>query len=146
MTVKVWDAATGTLQQTLEGHSDWVNSVAFSHDSKSAGVGVVRQDSQGLGRGDGHAAADARGAQRLGQLNSLLAQLEAAGVGVVRQDSQGLGRGDGHATADARGAQRLSQLCSLLARLEAAGVGVRRQDSQGLGRGDGHAAADAPSR
>jgi WD40 repeat protein len=34
MTVKVWDAATGTLQQTLEGHSNWVRSVAFSHDSK----------------------------------------------------------------------------------------------------------------
>jgi WD40 repeat protein len=33
-TVKVWDAATGTLQQTLEGHSGWVRSVAFSHDSK----------------------------------------------------------------------------------------------------------------
>jgi WD40 repeat protein len=32
-TVKVWDAATGSLQQTL-GHSNWVNSVAFSHDSK----------------------------------------------------------------------------------------------------------------
>ncbi|OBT40523.1 hypothetical protein VE00_09007 [Pseudogymnoascus sp. WSF 3629] len=33
-TVKVWDAATGTLQQTLEGHSGSVSSVAFSHDSK----------------------------------------------------------------------------------------------------------------
>ncbi|ELR10081.1 hypothetical protein GMDG_04481 [Pseudogymnoascus destructans 20631-21] len=32
--VKVWDAATGTLQQTLEGHSSGVISVAFSHDSK----------------------------------------------------------------------------------------------------------------
>ncbi|XTI96090.1 WD40-repeat-containing domain protein [Cenococcum geophilum] len=33
-TVKVWDAATGSLQQTLESHSDSVMSVAFSHDSK----------------------------------------------------------------------------------------------------------------
>jgi WD40 repeat protein len=33
-TVKVWDAATDTLQQTLKGHSNAVNSVAFSHDSK----------------------------------------------------------------------------------------------------------------
>jgi WD40 repeat protein len=33
-TVKVWDAATGTLQQTLEGHNSGVYSVAFSHDSK----------------------------------------------------------------------------------------------------------------
>jgi WD40 repeat protein len=34
MTVKIWDTSTGSLQQTLEGHSDWVTSVAFSHDSK----------------------------------------------------------------------------------------------------------------
>ncbi|KFY95951.1 hypothetical protein V498_03029 [Pseudogymnoascus sp. VKM F-4517 (FW-2822)] len=33
-TVKVWDAATGTLQQMLEGHSNSVSSVAFSHDSR----------------------------------------------------------------------------------------------------------------
>ncbi|RYP43265.1 hypothetical protein DL768_010007 [Monosporascus sp. mg162] len=33
-TVKIWDTATGYLQQTLEGHSDSVLSVAFSHDSK----------------------------------------------------------------------------------------------------------------
>ena len=32
--VKVWDAATGSLQQTIEGHSDSVTSVAFSHDLK----------------------------------------------------------------------------------------------------------------
>jgi WD40 repeat protein len=32
-TVKIWDAATGCLQQTLENRY-WVTSVAFSHDSK----------------------------------------------------------------------------------------------------------------
>jgi WD40 repeat protein len=59
-TVKVWDAATGTLQQTLDRHSGAVNSVAFSHDSKLlASVGVGRQYGQGLGRGYGRAAADA---------------------------------------------------------------------------------------
>lgn len=31
-TVRLWDTATGVLQHTLEGHSDWVLSVAFSHD------------------------------------------------------------------------------------------------------------------
>ncbi|KAJ5536376.1 hypothetical protein N7513_009562 [Penicillium frequentans] len=31
-TVRLWDAATGALQQTLEGHSDSVMSVAFSPD------------------------------------------------------------------------------------------------------------------
>jgi WD40 repeat protein len=33
-TVKVWDAATGALQQTLKRHSDRVKSVAFLHNSK----------------------------------------------------------------------------------------------------------------
>jgi WD40 repeat protein len=33
-TIKIWDAATGSLQQTLEGHSDPVRSVVFSYDSK----------------------------------------------------------------------------------------------------------------
>jgi len=32
-TVKVWDAASGTCLQTLEGYSNWVYSVAFSRDS-----------------------------------------------------------------------------------------------------------------
>ena len=33
-TVRLWDTATGALQQTLEGHSDWVRSVAFSPDGR----------------------------------------------------------------------------------------------------------------
>jgi WD40 repeat protein len=33
-TVRLWDAATGALQRTLEGHSDVVLSVAFSPDSR----------------------------------------------------------------------------------------------------------------
>ncbi|KAH8665172.1 WD40-repeat-containing domain protein [Tricladium varicosporioides] len=32
-TIKIWDARSGTCLRTLEGHSDWVYSVAFSHDS-----------------------------------------------------------------------------------------------------------------
>ncbi|KAJ5875175.1 Zn(II)2Cys6 transcription factor [Penicillium subrubescens] len=34
MTVRLWDTATGGLQQTLEGHSDPVDSVAFSPDGR----------------------------------------------------------------------------------------------------------------
>ncbi len=34
-TIRVWDAATGTPRQTLEGHSDWVRAVAFSPDGKT---------------------------------------------------------------------------------------------------------------
>ncbi|KAJ5389771.1 uncharacterized protein N7496_000839 [Penicillium cataractarum] len=33
-TVRLWDTATGGLQQTLEGHSGWVRSVAFSPDGR----------------------------------------------------------------------------------------------------------------
>jgi WD40 repeat protein len=33
-TVRLWDAATGAALQTLEGHTDWVTSVAFSPDGK----------------------------------------------------------------------------------------------------------------
>jgi WD40 repeat protein len=33
-TVRLWDAVTGAALQTLEGHSDWVSSVAFSPDGK----------------------------------------------------------------------------------------------------------------
>ena len=32
MTLKLWDAATGQLLRTFEGHTGWVTSVAFSPD------------------------------------------------------------------------------------------------------------------
>ncbi|KAG9227960.1 hypothetical protein BJ875DRAFT_490520 [Amylocarpus encephaloides] len=34
MTVKIWDASTGSLQQTLDSYSCIVRSITFSHDSK----------------------------------------------------------------------------------------------------------------
>jgi len=42
-TVWLWDMATGALQQTLEGHTDWVTSVAFLPDGKQV---VSRSDDQ----------------------------------------------------------------------------------------------------
>jgi WD40 repeat protein len=33
-TVKVWDAATKEIIQTLHGHTSWVESIAFSPDGK----------------------------------------------------------------------------------------------------------------
>jgi WD40 repeat protein len=33
-TVWLWDTATGAIQQTLEGHSSWVQSLAFSPDGR----------------------------------------------------------------------------------------------------------------
>jgi WD40 repeat protein len=38
-TVRIWRVATGECEQVLEGHADWVNSVAFSHDSKLVASG-----------------------------------------------------------------------------------------------------------
>jgi WD40 repeat protein len=32
-TVKIWDTGSGECLQTHKGHSDWVSSVAFSHNS-----------------------------------------------------------------------------------------------------------------
>jgi WD40 repeat protein len=56
-TVKVWDVATGSLQQTLEGYS-WVVLLARL---ETAGVSIRQQDGQGLERGYGLAAANAQG-------------------------------------------------------------------------------------
>ena len=38
-TVKIWDAATGSLRKTLEGYNDSVYSVVFSLDSKLVALG-----------------------------------------------------------------------------------------------------------
>ena len=38
-TVRLWDAETGALQQTLEGHTGWVRSCAFSHDDRRLASG-----------------------------------------------------------------------------------------------------------
>jgi WD40 repeat protein len=35
-TLKVWELASGKELRTLEGHGDWVRSVALSRDGKSA--------------------------------------------------------------------------------------------------------------
>jgi WD40 repeat protein len=34
-TVRLWDVASGAETAKLEGHSDWVNCVAFSPDGKT---------------------------------------------------------------------------------------------------------------
>ena len=37
--VRIWDADTGAIQRTLEGHAGWVRSVAFSHDGRRLASG-----------------------------------------------------------------------------------------------------------
>jgi WD40 repeat protein len=41
--VRIWDAGTGTLQQTLKGHSNAVSAVAFSPDGKRVASGSYDQ-------------------------------------------------------------------------------------------------------
>src|SRR6056300_1730587 len=38
-TVRIWDATTGELVRALEGHGDWVNSVAWSPDGRRVATG-----------------------------------------------------------------------------------------------------------
>ena len=49
-TVKLWDAATGRLLRTFEGHSDAVTSVAFSPDGARLLSGSGDKTAQALGR------------------------------------------------------------------------------------------------
>ena len=70
---KDWNA----LLQTLEGHSDPVNAVAFSPDGQGAGVGIARQHGQAVGRQVGRGAVDARGPFRPCQRRHLLAGWQA---------------------------------------------------------------------
>ncbi|KAG8938414.1 hypothetical protein FRC03_007280, partial [Tulasnella sp. 419] len=42
-TVCIWDATTGTLVNTLKGHTSYVTSVAFSHDSSKIVSGSYDQ-------------------------------------------------------------------------------------------------------
>ena len=37
--IELWDVASGTLKATLKGHTDWVNSIAFSPDGQTLASG-----------------------------------------------------------------------------------------------------------
>jgi predicted NACHT family NTPase len=61
-TIRLWDAASGALLRTLEGHTSWVLSVAFSPDGRALASGSLGQHHPAVGRRQRGAAADARGA------------------------------------------------------------------------------------
>ncbi len=98
-TIKLWDAATGALLRTFEGHSGWVTSVAFSPDgarvlSGSADKTIKLWDAATgalLRTFEGHSNA----------VTSVAFSPDGARVlsGSVRQDHQAVGRGHGRAAA-----------------------------------------------
>ena len=83
--IKLWDAATGALIRTFEGHSDGVTSVAFSPDGAPRAVGQLGQDGQAVGRRHGSADPHLRGALRSGHFGGVLARWRPRAVGQRRQ-------------------------------------------------------------
>jgi WD40 repeat protein len=50
-TIKLWEVATGSEVRTLSGHTDWVNSVAFSPDGRLLASGSCDAHDQAVGCG-----------------------------------------------------------------------------------------------
>ena len=82
-TVRIWDADTGALQRTLEGHASSVTSVAFSHDGRRLASGSYDQHGADLGRRHGSATAHAGGPCIRGHVSGLLSRRAAARVWLV---------------------------------------------------------------
>jgi WD40 repeat protein len=96
-TLKLWDLGTGQVIQTLEGHGDWVNSVAISADGKTAlsgsddntlklwdlGTGQVIQTLEGHGRSVNSVAISADGKTALSGSRDYTLKLWNIGIGQV---------------------------------------------------------------
>ena len=121
-TVRIWDAETGALQRTLQGHTDCGQVSGLLSRRAAASVWFRRQNGADLGRRNGSATADAARSYRLGQVSGLLSRRAAASVWFRRQHGADLGRRDGSATADAARSYRLGQVSGLLSRRAAASV------------------------
>ena len=72
-TIKLWDAASGQLLRTFDGHSDLVASVAFSPDGARIASGSLDDTDQALGRGERPTAANLRRTFRAGIIRRVLA-------------------------------------------------------------------------
>ncbi|KAJ1463450.1 hypothetical protein M885DRAFT_2759, partial [Pelagophyceae sp. CCMP2097] len=129
---RLWDAETGALQATLEGHTgDELRVLARRQAHRDGEHG---RHGAALGRRDGRAAGDARRAHRLGLVLRVLARRQARRDGEPRLDGEALGRRDGRAAEDARGAHCLSLEMRILARRRARRDGERRRDGTALER------------
>ena len=129
--------------QTLEGHSDWVHSVAFSPDGTAAGVGIRRPDRQALGCRDGRC------------LQTLEGHSDWVCSVAFSPDGKQLASASGDQTvrlwdaATGRCLQTLEGHSDSVYSVAfspdgtAAGVGIRRPDRQALGRWDRALPADA---
>ena len=129
--------------QTLEGHSNWVTSVAFSHDSRRLASASDDGTVKIWDPSSGACLQTLEGHSDCGHVGGLLARLAAARVGLGRPHGQDLGSLLGRVPADARGPQQFGQVGGLLARLAAARVGLGRQHGQDLGSLLGRVPADA---
>ena len=122
-TVKLWDAATGALLRTFEGHSDWVISVAFSPDGTRVLSGSVDDTLKLWDAATGELLRTFEGHARRGQLGRVLARWGPRAVGQRGQHAEAVGRGHGRAAAHLRGALERGQLGRVLARRGPRAVG-----------------------
>ena len=140
-TVRLWDAGTGVVLQTLEGHSGVSPPWPFH---RTASCWRRRRATRRSGYGTRARERRCRRSRAMGagRRRGLFTGRQAAGVGIERQDGQAMGCGHGSGTADARGPCDLGQRRGLFAGRQAAGVGIERQDGQAMGRGHGSGTAD----
>ena len=103
-TLKLWDAATGALLRTFEGHSDGVNSVAFSPDGTRVLSGSCDKTLKLWDAATGALLRTFEG--HSGSVNSVAFSPDGdpRAVGQPGQDAEAVGRGHGRAAAHLRGA------------------------------------------
>jgi WD40 repeat protein len=101
-TVRLWDVATGGLQQTLKGHSGMVWSVAFSPNSRLLASASEDKTVRLWDVATGALQQTLKGHSRI--VSGLLARLKAASIRAMTRRCRLWDTATGASTADARGA------------------------------------------